>query len=193
MHPRQARRKLPVRSLALAASLAIAAPALAGEPTREQLQQQLKDLQGRVEQLQSQQQTTQDQRATDAVMADAGRRSVLMADDNGAVAGHDEKGFFLGSGDGNFMLRPGLLFKFRNTTNFTENTNGGSKDEIQNGFEVRQMKLFASGNVFGKDLTYRFQFDTLPATGVPFFQDAWFRYKLGDYAIKAGQFRDPVY
>jgi hypothetical protein len=193
MQPTQVCRKLSVRQLALVASLAIAAPALAAEPTREQLQQQLKDLQGRVEQLQARQQAGQDQQTVDAVMNDASGRGLLMADDTNAVAGHDEKGFFLGSGDGNFMLRPGILFKFRNTTNSTENVNGTSDDRIQNGFEVRQMKLFATGNVFGKDLTYRFQFDTLLSTGVPFFQDAFFRYKLGDYAIKAGQFRDPVY
>src|SRR5438046_745893 len=101
------RRTLLVRRLTILASLVIAAPALGAEPTREALQQQLKELQGRVEQLQAQQQpqTTTDQQTADAVMIDAGRRSQLMAVDGGATAGHDEKGFFLGSGDGNFMLR----------------------------------------------------------------------------------------
>jgi hypothetical protein len=61
------------------------------------------------------------------------------------------------------------------------------------------MKFIFDGNIFGPDLSYKFQWTTRRTTGIPTLEDAWGRLALGhlwgdgfkDWAIRFGQFKDP--
>ncbi len=177
------------------------APARAAEPTREELLEQIKDLQARVEQLEAKQQaaaTTQaqsDDSVIERVIADAQRRSRLLMQDVELTAGFDLGAgrFFIRSGDGNFLLVPGFLFQVRNVTNFNSgDTADNDDDDIENGFEIRRMRLIAQGNVFKPELTYRFQWESASNGGTVFLQDAFVNYQFArDWAIQVGQFYDP--
>src|SRR5688572_8252226 len=146
------------------------APARAADPTREELLEQIKDLQARVEQLEAKQHkaaTTQaqsDDRVIDRVIADAQRRSRLMMQDVELTAGFDlgTGRFFIRSGDGNFLLVPGFLFQVRNVTNFNSGdaADDDDDDDVENGFEIRRMRLIFEGNLFRPELTYRFQWES---------------------------------
>src|SRR5438067_13638768 len=112
--------RLFVAAALAAGTVACCAIARAAEPTREELQAQLHSLQNRVEQLQ-QQKAPQEISTINDVAADSQTRSHLLADNTGLTAGYDATGFFVGTDDQSFMLRPGVLLKIRNTTSFLEN------------------------------------------------------------------------
>src|SRR5687768_5890313 len=91
--------------------------AFADEPTREELVEQLRQLQARVEQLEAKERSSPTTSPTAAdvdrvvrdVLADAERRSRLMMQDVAITGGFDlqRAKFLLRSGDGNFLLMPG--------------------------------------------------------------------------------------
>jgi len=176
---------------AVAGALSLGAAATwAVEPTQ---QDRIQALETTVAQLQAERaQNTKDLAATiDNVLRDAEQRSQLMAMNGDSGAGYGDNGFFIRSGG--FELRPGAGFQFRNVTDYRTNTSGGKDDEIDNGFEIRRMKLMLNGTMFTKDLVYSINWETDDNSGGMFLEDAWVKYTFADgWAFRAGQFKDPV-
>ena len=169
-----------------------AAVAWAGEPTQPDVQQQIKALQEKVAQLEQQQKAANDA-ALDAVSKDANSRGELMQ-----AAGPDysfgyDKGLVFQSSDKKFTLRPGLYFTLRNATNYREGVKNGGEDDIQNGFEIRRFKLYATGNVYTPDLTYGLQLATDSSNNnQTSLDDIYVQYKFAPhYAVKVGQYKGP--
>jgi hypothetical protein len=171
----------------------------AGEPTREELLDQIRRLEARVAQLELDKRSapTTDPAAVDRVVEqvirDAQRRSSLfMFQDVTLTGGYDEEReiFLLGSEDGNYLLVPHFLLQVRHTTNHSEG-DGTTDDQTENGFEIRRAKMTFEGNVFSPDWLYRLQWETNSNGGDLFLQDAWVRYRFADdWAVQVGQFWD---
>ncbi len=125
----------------------------------------------------------------EGVLRDAERRSTLLAAaDSGA--GFDN-GFYIRSGD--FSLQPGILFQFRNITDYRDDAKGSDDSDTQNGFEVRRLRFILAGNAFSKDLTYRFAWDTNREGGGLYLLDAWVNYKFNPcWGVRLGQIVDPL-
>jgi hypothetical protein len=83
------------------------------------------------------------------VLADADTRASLLQD--GMTAGWD-KGFFLGSADGNFLLKIGGQIQVRYAASFQDRAPDGEDDRY--GFEVRRAKLKLNGHVI--DPTWKY-------------------------------------
>ena len=162
------------------------------EPTTQQLLEQIKQLQTKVEQLEAKQnQTSGDLAATvDQIVKDAEKRSQLLQTEGmNILAGHERDQFFIRSADGNFVIAPTFEMQIRNTTNI----NTAGDDSTENGFEIRRMKFRFEGNAVTPDLTYALQWATSSSSGTPNLEDAWVRYKLQpDWFVRGGQFKDPL-
>ena len=151
-----------------------------------ELQQQVNELKGQVAQLQQRQAaSTKEVAATiESVRRDAEKRSQMMAAGDGG-AGYDN-GFFIKSGA--FELRPGVLFQFRNVTDYRSGIGGDKSDQIENGFEVRRLELSLNGTAFTKDLTYSFMWNTDSNSGSLYLLDAYVNYMFCDlWGMTAGQ------
>jgi hypothetical protein len=140
------------------------------QPTREDLQaeiaqlkaesdanaQQNTKLQAQLAQVQSQQaiNNADTTAAIQQVLADADKHSQFLSVDSSSTGGWDDakKGFFLGSEDGNFYLHPGIQYQTRYVVAYDSNPH-----RTQEGFEQRRVKFVFDGNIFSKDLTYKFQ------------------------------------
>jgi hypothetical protein len=153
----------------------------------------IKALEAKVAELETRQATNSKDMATtiEAVLRDAERRSQLMA--AGDASAGWENGFFIKSGD--WELRPGAIFQFRQVTNFRQDV-GGTDDTTENGFEVRRMKLSLEGTAVTKNLTYSIVWNTNRDTdsstggfaGSVFLEDAWARYMFSDNCgMRVGQ------
>lgn len=120
------------------------------------------------------------------VLADADTRASLLQ--SGMSAGYD-KGFVIGSTDGNFKLKMNGQLQVRFVFN---NQNGDGVDANRSGFEVRRAKLAFSGHVVDPSWQYRIQgaFD-YGDSGAFELEDAYIKksYDNGWYA-KAGQFKN---
>jgi hypothetical protein len=190
--------------------LLVAGPVFGAEPSNtaattqssQQLQREIQDLQERLRVLES---TTKpataappvasEPPAADEVMKDAQRRSSpVFAASGGLTAGYD-KGFFIKSDDGNFLLKPAIQFQFRNVTNYQpEGKHKGNDESFQNGFEFRRARFRFDGNAFSPKFTYSFVFDTNRANGAVSLLDAWGQYQFAEHwAIKVGQFKESVF
>ena len=218
------------RILASAVALALAtAPVLAEAPsTSPDTSAEIRDLKARLEQLEAQQRDSerrqadaarqqQEQAATQAVTKDAASHDNLL-DLSGVTAGYntDTHRFFLGTDDGNFMLRPWLHMQFRDVTMWRQNYKAASKDDqVDNGFEMRRMRFGVDGNVISPDLTYFFNWATSRTSGnatvkngsttvgtvsnslggVPLLEEAWVKYRFHEtpFYVWGGQIKDPVY
>jgi hypothetical protein len=192
--------KLSRTWVAVAALAAAPVVALAGDPAPQasqpdvaQLQEQIRQLQTQVQQLQSSQQQVSSQvvnQTVERVLRDADNRSRLLQADVNLTAGFKNDKFFIGSEDGNWTFMPGLLFQFRNTTNWDT----GDDDDIDNGFEVRRAKVTAGGTAVTKKLSYYFQWNTATTGGGVVLDDAFVRYSQDDgIQYKVGQYKDPWY
>src|SRR5688500_6073114 len=108
----------PGKWLAIAASVMAAAPAVtfAQQPSYEELQKRIEQLESRLGQIDQKDNTKQVDATVNAVLKDAEKRSHLLADGAGLSAGYD-KGFFIRSDDGNFLLKPAAIFQFRGVAN----------------------------------------------------------------------------
>jgi hypothetical protein len=128
------------------------------------------------------------------VMHDAERRSHFLEMGEMTAGYVPNKGFIIRSEDGNFLMHPWMFIQVRNVTNYREPGSDGKSSETQNGFEIPRMKLIFDGNVFSPDLTYQFIWATSDTTGNLGLQDAWARYHFpkSQWAVQAGQIRDPV-
>ncbi|MGN6628176.1 MAG: porin [Tepidisphaeraceae bacterium] len=154
-------------------------------PSTAELREQIEALQKKVNQIEAREAASaQTQQTAAEVKADADQRSQLVAQP--FVAGYN-KGFKIQSADGNFVLQPGAYFQFRNITNY----NSAGSNDLQNGFEVRRMRLRLDGVMFSKNLRYGIQFDSNRNGGQTTILDAWAQYNFTDkWGIKVGQFRN---
>ncbi len=177
------------RSLAIAAAAVVVASvsgfAQAAEDSPQDVKSEINTLQRRLAALEAKDQATT---TSAAVQTDATTRSQLLQT-QGFTAGYD-KGFKIQSADGKFMLQPGIQFQFRNITNFADTADAG--DSLQNGFELRRVRLRLDGNAFTKNLKYSFVWDSARNGGTTTILDAWASYNFDGtpYTIKAGQFRN---
>jgi hypothetical protein len=185
--------------------LAGAAPAAgAAEPTQQELMDQVKALQAKVERLeaQQQQQTAQVQQSgggaaatVDSVLRDADRRSQLLQP-SGFTAGIDRGQIVIRSEDGNFEIVPNFQFQARYALNYREEDNenpvNGNAD-VQSGFEISRMKIAFDGHAFSPNLLYRFQWDSRNGSSLTL-EDAFITYKFADtLAVKLGQYKDVTF
>jgi outer membrane murein-binding lipoprotein Lpp len=181
---------LAVGAMGVSVSTARAAD---GEPTAQELKEQIQQLQAKVEQLEAKQKQQNDDVAATVqqIVADAERRSTMFAQTTGQniLAGHENGKFILRSEDGNYLLNPSFEMQVRNTTNF----NSAGEDNWENGFEIRRAKFRFEGNAVSPDLTYALQWQTAAQGGGVELQDAWVRYKFEpDWYVRGGQFKDPL-
>lgn len=191
----------PCRLAAAAGACALAGVARADEPTREELLAQIEALKGRVAALEARQQQPRPginagdvDAAVRAVTRDAERRSDPIGPLLPDAAGRDEDGFFLRSGDGNFLLRPVVQFQFRGVATHREEKPDGGGSDTESGFEVRRMEFSVEGNAFSPRLTYEFKTVTERAGGGLVLEDAWLQYEFRKgWGVLFGQFRDPVF
>ena len=195
-------------ALSLAGASAIAASAAAMPQTTpplpgtdvssevDQLRSMVKDLQNQVDTLRAE---NDEQWLTEArsneirglvqdVLADADTRASLLQ--TGARAGWD-KGFFISSADGNYMLRVGGQLQVRYVYNWQDSD--GSSDTNRSGFEVRRAKLIMRGHVFDPSWTYDVQFAADRATGSVILEDAgWIQKDMGNgLKLRLGQMKPP--
>jgi len=174
-------------------SLSAAAWAVDTTPVQSGQDAKIRELEAKVAALESRQTlSTQEATATiESVLRDAEQRSKLMAASGDMSAGYDN-GFYIRAGDA-FELRPGLFFQFRNVINYREDTAGAKSDEIDNGFEVRRMRLEMNGTALSKDLEFSFVWDSNREGGGTSLLDAWVKYMFNDqWGIKGGQFKEPL-
>jgi hypothetical protein len=212
--------------------LGLCSRASAAEPTQQELIDQIRALQEKVERLEARQQqaaqqqqpqsqaqsqpahnqpaqsqpasATDEPATVDTVLRDAERRSSpAMLQPEGFTAGYSHGKFLIQDASGNFTLNPNLQFQARYIFNFRDSdaagAAGGGESVEQDGFEIRRMKIAFDGNIFGRDLTYKFQWNADRNTGSLNLEDAWARLALdrvfgdaaSDFAIRAGQFKDP--
>src|SRR5438045_3983055 len=102
-------RRSIVTAAAVLASFGAVASARAADPTTQELLEQIKQLQSKVEHLEAQQtQTSADVAATvDQIVRDAEKRSqLLQTEGQNILAGHEKDQFFIRSADGNYSLSP---------------------------------------------------------------------------------------
>ena len=213
------RRSLPATKAAVAGALGVGAgifgfgsTAAAAEPTQQEMLEQIKALQAKVEHLenQQQQQAPQQQEAqtqpaergatVDSVLRDAERRSspsFLQA--GGFTAGYSRGKFLIQDEAGDFVLNPNLQFQFRHVANFRQDDVGPDDDDAdtdpegtgdsvtESGFEVRRLKFSFDGHIFGPTLTYKFQWATNRGNGNAVLEDAWVRWAIGDTFGEGGR------
>lgn len=197
-------------ALGLGAGLAGAAPvASTGEPTQQELLEQIRALKAKVERIQADQAAQSpprqdparidEQSTIDSVLRDAERRSTIkplffQTGPADVVAGHSKGKFFIRSADGEFSFTPTFQFQMRYVVNNRQGE-GGNDDEssTESGFEFRRMKFGAEGKVF-KDFEYKVVWFTNRAGGGVALEDAIIKYQLKeDLNLVLGQFKDPVH
>ena len=195
---------------------AAAAPAAAPttEPTPQQLLEQIKQLQAKVEQLQERPVYNQKDvdETVERVLNDANRRSMLD-EAGGFTSGYKNGKFVIQSEDGSFLLHPWLQLDIREETNYRHDgkTIGHRvEDDTESGFELRRAKFGFDGNLFSPDLTFLMNWatnrepgtikdgsgttDVVPTGGVPVLEEGWAKYHIPgtDFYIKGGQIKDPL-
>jgi hypothetical protein len=171
----------------------------------QQLQQQVNSLQAEVNQLKAQQQQpveVNEPQTMQQIITDADQHSQLLDSAGSFVGGWDPVNyrFTIASDDGNYLLEPGFWTQFRYAASYTT-----KPDNWDDGFEVRRLKFYLTGNAISKDLTYRVQMENTDAPsstaigGVMFIEYAWaqliFAHNLigGDWGVQAGLIKDPVF
>jgi len=194
------------------------APSPAADLTQQQMAEQLKALQAKVDQMQARQDALDKanaQATANRVESDAARHDKML-DLEGVTAGYANKRFFIGSDDGNFMIKPWIHIQARYSLNYRENfKQNGTESDTEDGFEIRRARLGFDGNLFGKDLTYFINWatnretstltvknsagttvgtTTAPVGGAPILEEAWIKYNFHDtpFFVKVGQMHDPL-
>ncbi|MDP1662739.1 MAG: porin [Phycisphaerales bacterium] len=92
------------------------------------------------------------------MLSDAETRSSLLQ--GGGMVGYD-KGFMVGSADGNWKLKFNGLIQFRYMMNFRDSSDiAVGDDDLTNGFQLRKARVVLSGNAVNPNLTYVIAFET---------------------------------
>jgi hypothetical protein len=181
-----------------------------GAPTNEDLARKIESLEREVRELRAVRAsvpaaaapayTKEDVDATvKSVLADASRHELGFP--TGGSSGHDlDKGFFIKSDDGRFSLYPDLLIQFRGVANYREGVKQSGGSSTEEGFEVRRGKIGFYGTAFDPDLSYRFLWQDAVTGGEVSLQYAYAQYiflkglpNKGELAVRAGQFKNPVF
>lgn len=185
----RARRHLPVIVASAISSLTLAgSTARAAEPNQVDLQTRIDHLQAQVDQLRQEQ-------TISAVQTDAAQRSqYLQTDVVDFPTGYKKGKFILSDEGGKFTLVPALQWQLRGVVNYRQNEDEEDDGSWDSGFELRRVKFAFSGNVFSKDLTYKFTWATNRQGGAVLLEGAEIAYKATpDLALIAGQFKSPVH
>jgi hypothetical protein len=196
-----------------------AAVSSAADATPQEMADQLKALQAKVDQMQAKQDALDQANAkatANRVAGDATKHDDKLLDVEGVSAGYSNKRFFIGSDDGNFVLKPWIHIQARYTLNYREDfKHGGTDSDTEDGFEIRRARLGFDGNLFSKDFTYFINWatnrqnstltvknsagatvgtTTAPVGGAPILEEAWMKYRFHDtpYYFKVGQMHDPL-
>lgn len=180
--------------LAMAAAAVLGAAGIAGaaEPSSQELQQQLKELQAKVQAMEARQASAPDAATIATLLQDAHNRSQLLADSPDGSAGYDDNGFYIRMGP-DFSIRPRIYLQIRNASTWAQDKKNDGSD-FENGFELRRARLVFTGNAFSPDFTYMFETDVNRATGAYSLLEGWGQYRFNpDWAVRAGQFKDPVF
>jgi hypothetical protein len=161
-----------VAAAALLLSVLASVEVSAEEPTRQELLQRLEqletkasrvdDLEARLAELETQRGATwMDERRAEQVkelvrevLADADTRASLL--DNGILAGHDGKHFFLRGPDEVFTMEIGGQLQFRYIANWRDGL-ADDTDDHEAGFQFRRAKVYFSGTVITPRLHYDIQ------------------------------------
>jgi Phosphate-selective porin O and P len=186
--------------MAMAAAIAGAAGAQSSDTNEEvarlkaavaDLQQQVSSLQATEQQNWLTQKRAEEVRAlVQDVLADADTRATLL--ETGVTAGYD-KGFFIGSTDGNWLMRIYGQLQVRYVYDHRDDPPDAVPDQNRQGFEVRRAKIGIKGNVF--DPTW--QYDVLLAvdrntSNAQGEDNIWIQKDLGDgFKVKVGQMKAP--
>lgn len=201
-------KKIAVPLWTLTAAIGASAGADSGQPSDtsgevSELRSLVKSLQEQVDELKAanNDQWMTEQRAAEIrgivqdVLADADTRASLLQ--SGAMAGYD-KGFFISSADGNFLLRPSGQLQVRYVYNYRNDppTNpppADPGDQYRGGFEIRRAKIMFKGHVFDPTWQYDVQFAADRNTGTVAVEDqAWIQKDLGEgWRIRFGQTKAP--
>ncbi len=198
------RRPLTTALAAIALATAASAAYAGDEQSPQQLQEEVKQLREAVKELQAQRANppfnAADVDATvTSLIKDADRRTSLLSDTSSVTSGFTlQKGFFISNEDQSFYLHPRLVLQTRGIANYRENAKKGDST-TETGFEIRRAKFGFDGNVFSKDISFRFQWQDAVTGGTPTLEYGWVQYVMahgfagGDWAIRAGQFKDVVF
>jgi hypothetical protein len=159
---------------------------------------QIEQLQAKVQQLETTQQTqaisTKDVDATvDRVLKDAEQKSKLLQME-GFTAGYNRGRFTIQDAQGNWVLRPRFEFQFRAIANWRDDAKqGGDTEDKEKGFQIGRMAFGADGVACNPNLTYMFMWNTTTDGGLVL-EQAWAKYFVNDdWAVRLGQMRNPVF
>ena len=166
-------------------------------PTQTDMAAELKSLRAEVAQMKAgQNESWLDQRRADEVkqlvrevLNDADTRASLQG--SSAVAGYN-KGFFLASEDGSFLLKIGGRIQVRYVANIRENDHEAATqvDEVEEGFQIRRVKPFFAGTIGSPKFGYRIQLAADRNTNAMGVEEAWVDYKVTDeLVVMAGRFK----
>lgn len=124
------------------------------------------------------------------VLSDADTRASLLQD--GAVAGHNGKSFFLASADNAYLMEIWGQIQFRYVFNF-ENSDDDNDDMEDEGFNVRRAKIGFTGHVTaGRKWDYTVVLATNRASGNTFTEDVIVGTALTDmFRVDFGHFKLP--
>ncbi|HET6248031.1 MAG TPA: hypothetical protein VFE47_10070 [Tepidisphaeraceae bacterium] len=209
--------------------LALAADPAPGQP---EISQEIKALRTRIDQLEQKEKAEQLQRheaeqkldekiTTEKLAGDVAQRDQFLSAE-GFTAGYSDGKFIIQDTEGNFTLHPWAHLQLRGVVNQRNGHQGSAinpEDEVDSGFEVRQLRFGADGNMFSPDLTYFFNWATQRNSsnvnvvsttgttkgtvigtagnslgGVPVLQQSWVKYHIptSPFYLKAGEMKDPV-
>ncbi len=200
---------------AVVGSLAATHTTQAAEPTSDELLAQAKKLIAQAEAKKADEavQAETKEAALDRVLADADRRSssslpaLMQVDDpDPFTAGHNGK-FLLASEDGRFTLNPNFQLQVRYVANFNSVDGAGETgfaEEINEGLELRRVKIGFKGNAYSKDLTYDIKFafnrnaavtddDLVLENGFIDYTPASGFFGNENLGIRIGQYKDPTF
>jgi hypothetical protein len=204
-------KNIVVIAMALISCLGVSR-ALADATTQpDSVQQDNAELRGEVNQLKTkvdQLESNQQQNPTATGQAPASNPPAIADTDQLAfhafhfTSGYDPAvGFVIRSDDGQFSLHPGIVLDFRNMTSYREEVPPNSGSEVpkpgystQNGFDMSRFRLTFDGRVT-QNVTYfvQLQDDQGQTFGL---LDAYWAYRFGKdspFALKVGQFKDPIW
>ncbi len=192
-----------IRRLRAFPVLVLAAAAAAQDDSEENraLRERLAAAEQRIEKLE-QDSATKDRAALETAVSDYLATARPESPDAAPLAGYgsvpfrngcgctttDAMGFYVRDESGDFLLRLSGLAQIRYVLNDQDDSLG---DPTLSGFEIPRAQLVASGNVFGRQWTYKLQ-GTFDVDGGFRLDDAWITYYVSDWSFTAGQFRCPA-
>jgi len=185
---------------ALGGGLLLSVAGLAAADTQAtELQSEVAALRARIAQLENRQsQNWVDARRADEVkalvkevLADADTRASLQG--GGMPAGWSkDKGFFLASEDGSFLLRVKGYVQFRYIANWRDDNSAGAAGEDVNGFELRRTKGSFDGHIGGPQIEYAVTLSADRSSGAVAVDQAKLGYKLTeDLKLVGGRLKAP--